>query len=175
MKKNMYMITGFALLCFFLTNCYVSAADVKVGFINMQEIILQSTVGKKADAENRKLLEQKKPAITSMENELKKLQEELDKKRSLMKESAYKEKEAAFQKKYRDYQILGKDTQEEFQRRDQEFTKKYLPEILKIVRMIGEKEKFTVVFDVSVTPIAYYDKENDFSKKVIDEFNKISK
>src|SRR5271157_5386734 len=111
MKKSIYMIAGFALLCSILTGSYVSAADIKIGFINMQEIIQQSTVGKKAGDELRKLAEQKKNSITTMENELKKMKDELDKQRSAMKESAYQEKDAAFQKKYRDYQLVVKDTQ----------------------------------------------------------------
>ena len=43
---------------------------------------------------------------------------------------------------------------------------------MKIVRTIAEKEKFTLVIDVATMPVPYYDKENDFSKKVIEEFNK---
>jgi outer membrane protein len=172
MKKNFYMIAGFALLCFILTGSNVFAADVKIGFINMQEIIQQSTVGKKAGDEIRKIAEKKKDTITAMENELKKMKDDLDKQRSVVKESVFKEKESAFQKKYRDYQILVKDTQEELQGRDQEFAKKYIPEILKVVRAIGEKDKYTLVIDVASMPVPYYAKENDFSGKVVEEFNK---
>jgi outer membrane protein len=175
MKKNSYIIAGFALFCFLLTGNYVSAADVKIGFINMQEIIQQSNVGKKAGDEIRKIAEKKRDALMAMENELKKMKDELDKQRSAMKESAYKEKESAFQKKYRDYQLVVKDSQEELQGRDQEFAKKYIPEILKVVRAIGEKEKYTMVIDIASMPVPYYAKENDFSKKVVEEFNKVKK
>ena len=49
---------------------------------------------------------------------------------------------------------------------------KLMPEILKIVRAIAEKEKYTLVIDVASMPVPYYAKENDFSKKVIEEYNK---
>jgi outer membrane protein len=52
-------------------------------------------------------------------------------------------------------------------------TQKLMPGIMKIVRTIAEKEKFTLVIDVATMPIPYYAKENDFSKKVIEEFNKL--
>ncbi len=45
-----------------------------------------------------------------------------------------------------------------------------LPEILKLVQAIGEKEKFTMIIDVGQIPLAYYSKENDLTKRVIDEF-----
>ncbi|NTW76951.1 MAG: OmpH family outer membrane protein, partial [Syntrophaceae bacterium] len=40
------------------------------------------------------------------------------------------------------------------------------------VREIAEREKYALVIDVASMPVAYYAKENDFSNKVIDEFNK---
>jgi outer membrane protein len=86
-----------------------------------------------------------------------------------------KEKELAYQKKFRDYQILVKDSNEELQAKDQELSKKMLPEILKLVQAIGEKEKFSMIIDVGQIPVAYYSKENDLTKRVIEEFNKTYK
>ena len=50
-----------------------------------------------------------------------------------------------------------------------------LPEILKLVQAIGEKEKFTMIIDIGQIPLAYYAKENDLTKRVIEEFNKTYK
>jgi outer membrane protein len=46
-------------------------------------------------------------------------------------------------------------------------------EIIKIVRAIAKKEKYALVIDVANLPVTYYDKENDFSKNVIEEYNKM--
>ena len=86
-----------------------------------------------------------------------------------------KEKELAYQKKFRDYQIIVKDSNEELQAKDQELSKKMIPEILKLVQSIGEREKYSMIVDVSAIPLAYYSKENDLTKRVIDEFNKTYK
>jgi outer membrane protein len=72
----------------------------------------------------------------------------------------------------RDYQLLVNDANEELKKRDQEISLKLLPEILKIVRTIAEKEKYTLVIDIASMPIPYFAKEDDFSKKVIEEYNK---
>jgi outer membrane protein len=90
-----------------------------------------------------------------------------------MTQSSRSEKEAAYQKKMRDYQLLVNDTNEELKKRDQEMTQKLMPGIIKVVRSISEKEKYTLVIDVATMPIPYYAKENEFSKKVIEEFNKV--
>jgi outer membrane protein len=149
-----------------------SLAVDKIGFINLQEIMQTSVAGKKAADDFKKFYEKETKEIKASEAELKKIKDDLEKQSSIMTQSSRSEKEAAYQKKLRDYQLLVNDTNEELKKRDQEMTQKLMPGIIKIVRSIAEKEKYTLVIDVATMPIPYYAKENDFSKKVIDEFNK---
>ena len=170
MKRNIYLLGGIILLLFvWSTN---SLAADKIGFINMREIIQNSTEGKKAGEDLREVAEKKQASISSAEKELKEMKDELDKQGSILTANARRDKEAAYQKKLRDYQLLVNDANEELQRRDLELSQKLFPEIVKIVRAIAEKEKYTLVIDIASTPVPYYAKENDFSKKVIEEYNK---
>ena len=152
-----------------------AAAAEKTGFVDIREIMLTSSTGKKAAEDFKKSFEKDKAAIQEKEAELKKLKDELEKQRPLLKEDAMKEKELAYQKKFRDYQIMVKDSNEELQAKDQDLSKKMIPEILKLVQSIGEKEKYSMIIDTSQIPLAYYSKENDLTKRVIDEFNKTYK
>ena len=131
-----------------------------------------ANAGKKAADEFKRFYEKETQEIKSMENQLKKMKDELEKQGSVLTQSSRSEKEAAYQKKMRDYQLLVNDTNEELKKRDQEMTQKLMPGIIKIVRSIAEREKYTLVIDVATMPIPYYAKENDFSNKVIEEFNK---
>lgn len=170
MKKNMYWIVGLALAIFSWTNAAV-AAD-KIGFINLQEIIQKSSVGQKSAEEFKKYYEKKQDSIKAMENEVKKLKDELEKQGAVMTAAAKSDKETAYQRKLRDYQLLVDDTNKELQKRDQEYSQKMIPEILKAVRAIGDREKYTLIMDYSTTPVPYHDKTSDLTKKVIDEYNK---
>jgi outer membrane protein len=170
MKRNTYLIAGFTLLLFVICNS-VFAAD-KIGFINTREIISNSNAGKKATTEFKALADKKAAPVKSLENEIRKMKDELDKQGSVMSDSVRRDKEAAFQKKMRDHQLMAQDVTDELQRRDQEMAQKMIPEILKVVRAIAEKEKYTLVIDVATVPVPYFTKENDFSKRVIEEYNK---
>ena len=170
MKRRFYFMAAIILLVFVWSTS--SFAVDKIGFINLQEIMQNSNAGKKAAEDFKKFYEKETQDIKSSEKELKKMKDELEKQSSIMTQSSQKEKETAYQKKLRDYQLLVNDTNEELKKRDQEMTQKLMPGIMKIVRSIAEKEKYTLVIDVATMPIPYYDKENDFSKKVIEEFNK---
>lgn len=170
MKKNICLIAGLVLLIFVWTN--TSFAADKIGFINIQDIIQTSNAGKKAAEEFKVLVEKKKTGITAMEADVKKMKDDLDKQGAILTASARSDKEAVYQRKLRDYQILVDDTNKELQKRDQEYSQKLIPEILKAVRIIAEKEKYTLILDLSTMPVPYHDKANDISKKVIEEFNK---
>jgi len=170
MKRNIYLLGGIILLLFiWSTN---SLAADKIGFINMREIIQNSTEGKKAGEDLKEVMEKKQASISSAEKELKEMKDELNSQGSSLTASARRDKEAAYQKKLRDYQLLINDATEELKRRDMELSQKLFPEIVKIVRAIAEKEKYALVIDIATMPVPYYTKEADFTKKVIEEYNK---
>jgi outer membrane protein len=175
MKKCGLLISGFfIILSFLLYGSQVIAAE-KTGFVDIREIMLKSDAGKKSADEFKKLYEKDRAQIQAKEVELKKLKDELEKQKTILTDAAMKEKEAAYQKKFRDYQIQVKDANEELQAREQEISKKLIPEILKVVNAIGEREKYSLIIDVSTIPVAYYAKEKDLSKQVIEELNKTYK
>ena len=175
MKKSGLLISMvFIILLLFLCGTYAIAAE-KIGIIDMREIMLKSDAGKKAAEDFGKLYEKDKAIIQQKETEMRKLKEDLDKQRSVLTESAMKEKEAAYQKKFRDYQLMVKDANEELQSRDQELSKKLVPDILKVIQSIGDKEKYTLIIDIGTSPVAYFAKENNLTQKVIEEFNKTFK
>jgi outer membrane protein len=172
-RKNIYLITGLVLLIVIFTGSKVFAVD-KIGFFNLRVVMQNSNNGKKAGEEFKKLYDKKTEAIKTSESELKKMKESLDKQAALLTQSANKEKETAYQKKLRDYQILVDDTNKELKARDEEIASKIIPEIAKVVQAIAEREKYTLVIDTATMPVAYHAKENDITKKVTDEYNKVS-
>jgi outer membrane protein len=175
MKKSGLLISMvFVVLSLFLCGTCAFAAE-KIGVIDMRDIMVKSDAGKKAAEEFGKLYEKDKGTIQKREAEMKKLKEDLDKQRSVLTENAMREKEAAYQKQFRDYQLLVKDSNEELQRRDQELSKKLVPDILKVINIIGDKEKYTLIIDIGSMPVAYVAKENNLTQKVIEEFNKALK
>jgi outer membrane protein len=173
MKKNICLIAGFLLMSsvLIITNGY--AADSKIGFVNLREIMQSSNAGKKASEEFKKLYDKKREEIAAAESDLKKLKDELDKQGSIMKEPARQEKETTYQRKLRDYQLLVEDSNKEMKGRDEEMTSMLIPQIIKVVQKVAEKEKYTLVIDIASMPVPYYAKGSDFSSKVIEEVNNL--
>jgi len=173
MKKNICLIAGFILMSFVLINTNGYAADSKIGFVNLREIMQSSNAGKKASEEFKKLYDKKREEIAAAESDLKKLKDELDKQGSIMKEPARQEKETAYQRKLRDYQLLVEDSNKEMKGRDEEMTRTLIPKIIKVVQKVAEKEKYTLVIDIASMPVPYYANGSDFSNKIIEEVNNL--
>ena len=174
MKRYGVLIAGIMTLSVLLTGSWASAAE-KTGFVDVREVIVTSLAGKKETEDMKKSFDQRKALIKEKETELRSSKMNSKSKSPLLKEEVLKDKEIVFQKKVRDFQNLVKDSDEEFQGKQQDILKKLLPEILKVVQAIGDKEKYSMIVDVSAIPLAYYAKENDITKRVVEEFNKTYK
>jgi len=171
MKKHMYVIGLLAIVIVFALSASEAGAQ-KIGFINMRAIITDSEAGKKGFADFKKMFEKKKAEITKKEEDLKKLKDELDKQKSVLTAEAFQEKEAAFQVKLRDYQRLVKDTNDDLAAKEQAMTGKLIPEILKVVEQVGKQGKYDAILDLNNPVVVFHDKEDNLTKKIIDEFNK---
>ena len=152
-----------------------TAKAQKVGFVNLKEVVLESEPGDKMEADFKKAYEKKRTQIQQKETELKKLKDELEKQRSVLNAEAFREKENSYQTKFRDYQRLVKDSNDELVKKEQEMAAKILPEVVKVIQAMGEKEGYSAVLDVNNPVVIYRAKGNDLTKKAIEEVNKAFK
>jgi len=171
MKKTM-ILTGILAIAIIFAMSGTAAAVEKIGFINMRTIIQDSDAGKRNFADFKKMFEQKKAEIGKKEEELKRLRDELDKQKSVLTPEAFQEKETNFQVKLRDYQRLVKDTNDDLALKEQALTGKLIPEILQVVESVGKKDGYTAIIDLNNPVIVYHDKQDELTKKIIDEYNK---
>jgi outer membrane protein len=171
MKKHLTLVGLLAIVIVFSLSATEAAAQ-KIGFINMRVILHDSEAGKKAQAEMKKVVEKKKADIAKKEDELKRLKDDLEKQKSVLTAEAYRDKEASYQVKFRDYQRMVQDANEELAKKEQTITAKMIPEVLQIVEQVGKQGKYDAIIDLNNPVIVYHDKEDNLTKKIIDEYNK---
>jgi outer membrane protein len=173
MKKTI----GILIVMLLVLSGTCAAAAEKIGFIDMRQILILSDAGKEAALELQEFVKKKKTVIDEKEKELKKLQEELQKLKPVLTERAYKEKEIEGQRKYREYKRFIDDFKEEARMKEQQHEKRLIPEVLKLIQEIGEKDGYTMIVETGVynPGVAYFKKSQDITKKIIQEFNKVYK
>ncbi len=173
MKKSFFLFSGLMVIALFILSGSLALAADKIGFVNMREVLIRSDAGKAMEGEFKKAVEEKRAAIQKKEGELKKTKDNLEKQRSILTPQALQEKEMNYQVEFKEYERLVKDTNEELQMKDQFLSSKIIPEIVKVIRSIAEKEKYALILEESSA--VYASKENSLTDKVIKELNRTYK
>ncbi|MBW2673926.1 MAG: OmpH family outer membrane protein [Deltaproteobacteria bacterium] len=169
----MRKVMSFLVVASFILMGICAAEAGEIAFINMKKVVLESDAGKAAGLDLQKFMEGKKAQRQEKESRLQKMQADLKKQAPVLTESAYKEKELTYQKNYRDYKRFIEDANAEMKLKDQEFSRKLIPEILKVTESIGKKGGYACIMDVVSGKLVYYSKKNDITTKVIAAYNKV--
>lgn len=146
------------------------AAELKLGSVDMQKILMLSDAGK--DAKEQLALKAAKYEAEKnvKEEELKKLKGELEKQSVLLSESARVAKEKDYQQKLKEFQRFMKDAQDDLQARNDEMTNKIVDEIVKVVQEYGKKNSYTYIF-VRTDGMIYMDDRADLTDDLLKQFN----
>jgi len=147
-----------------------AAENGKIGFVDVQKILNLSEAGKDAKEQLSGKVKKYQEDINSKQEELKKLNDELQKQKVLLSEAAWGEKEKVYQQKLKDYQRFVKDAEDDLRGKDEEYTKRILEEIEKVVQEYGRKNGYSLVFERNAGMI-YADDKSDLSEAVLKVFN----
>jgi outer membrane protein len=154
----------------FLTATSGFAAELKLGYIDMQRALNGSEAGKEAKEQLAARVKKYQDEINVKQEDLKKLKEELEKQGMLLSESARVSKEKDYQNRLKDFQRFTKDAQDELQGKDEEFTRKILEGMEKIIQEYGRKNGYTFIF-VKNEAMLFVDEKSDLTEAVLNLFN----
>jgi outer membrane protein len=154
----------------YLAATSVFAADLKLGYIDMQRALNGSEAGKEAKEQLAAKVKKYQDEINVKQDDLKKLKDELEKQGMLLSESARASKEKDYQNKLKDFQRFTKDAQDELQGKDEEFTRKILEGMEKVIQEYGRKNGFTFIF-VKNESMLFVDEKSDLTEEVLKLFN----
>ncbi len=163
-----FVLLAIAAVC--LAAPSVFAADVKLGYIDMQRALNGSEAGKEAKEQLAAKVKKFQDEINLKQDDLKKLKDELEKQGMLLSESARASKEKDYQNKLKDFQRFTKDAQDELQGKDEEFTRKILEGMEKVIQEYGRKNGYTFIF-VKNESMLFVDEKADLTEEVLKLFN----
>ena len=165
--KRIFM-AGIVALC--LVSTTVFAADLKLGYIDMQRALNGSEAGKEAKEQLAARVKKFQDEINVKQDELKKLKEELEKQGMLLSDSARSSKEKEYQNKLKDFQRFTKDAQDELQGKDEELTRKILEGMEKVINEYGKQKGYTFIF-VKNESMLFVDEKANITEEVLKLYN----
>jgi len=148
----------------------VFAADVKLGYIDMQRALNSSEAGKEAKEQLAARVKKYQDEINAKQEEIKKLKDDLEKQGMLLSESARASKEKDYQQRLKEFQRFTKDAQDELQGKDEEYTRKILEGMESVIQEFGRKNGYSFIF-VKNEGMLFVDEKADVTEEVLKIFN----
>ena len=136
----------------------------------MQRALNSSEAGKEAKEQLAARVKKYQDEINIKQEEIKKLKDDLEKQGMLLSESARASKEKDYQQRLKEFQRFTKDAQDELQGKDEEFTRKILEGMEKVIQEFGRKNGYSFIF-VKNEGMLFADDKADVTEEVLKNFN----
>jgi outer membrane protein len=162
------LVPALVAICIASTTAF--AADLKIGYIEMQRALNSSDAGKAAKEQLAARLKKYQEEINVKQDELKKLKDDLEKQGAFLNDASKSAKEKDYQQRLKEFQRFTKDAQEELQGKDEEFTRKILEGMEKVIQEYGRKNGYTFIF-VRNESMLFADDKADLTNEVLKLFN----
>jgi outer membrane protein len=148
-----------------------SAADLKIGYVDLQLALNEVDEGKAAKAQLKKDFDEKQKRLDREQTDLKRMKEDLDKQAVVMADDARREKQGELDRKFMEVQGLFVQLQKELSEREREVTRGIFEKMTQIIREIAEAEGYTLVFERTDAGLIYAPKSLDLTSDLIRKYN----
>lgn len=154
-----------ALTLFAVSAMPVSAAELKIGIIDMRAIINNAPQAKEAMEKLKKEFKAREDKIVTAEKSLKEKAEKLQRNSAVMSDAEKSKLEKEVVSGQRELQHLQAEFREDAALRQQEEMKKIMDKVNTVVEDVAKKEKYDLIIHKDVVPFAV--KTVDVTDKVI--------
>jgi outer membrane protein len=126
------------------------AAEIKIGVMNVQQVLLDSAAGKSAKAKFETKAKELKAKFQTEENALKTMQEDIEKKGSAWSAEKKEAQGREFQKKSREFQAKTEDARFELKQLQEKELEPILKTLQTVVESYGKQNGYTAIFDAKI-------------------------
>jgi outer membrane protein len=175
--KNLkkYRLLGWAIL-FAMSGQFIAvnqstAADIKIGFVDVQKAIVETKEFKKSQMKFRVELQKEKGIIESRKKKVEAMLSEINKQANVLNPTLKKKKEESFLKEKKDFERYVQDREEEFSSREKAALDKISRKMLEVLKQLGKQKKLTMVLEKKA--VFYSDSSLDLTSLATKTYNKL--
>ena len=159
-------------ICFLAASLY--GADVaKIGVISFQKIIDKSDAGKKATAEINKRGKEMEASLKKKGEEIEAIKKKLEREALVMSKEMREEKEREIRISINDFKTLKNKYMADFKQHEARLVRDIQKEVLQIVKEMGKKEGFLVIFEKRESGVLYSPDTIDITDRLIQRYNAV--
>lgn len=160
---------------FVLSAGAAAEAQSKVGYVDMQKAIQETSAGKKAKKELEKEFNAKKAELQKKESDLKKMNDDLEKKAAALSDEARNKKAQELQAEMMKFQREVGESQLAIQKKERTLTQPILEKLQESIEKVAKANGYDMVLEKNEQSVLWAKKELDVTDAVVKEFEKSSK
>lgn len=142
---------------------------LKIGFVNVEAVLLESKTGIQFKADVEKLNKDKSSTLRKEGEKINQMKESFEKEAMTLTDAQKLERQKAYQEKIQAFQALRMSSENELRQKQEEYQKTSFEAIRRIAGEIAKADKLNAVF---VTGAAIYlDSGLDITQKVSEKFD----
>jgi outer membrane protein len=151
----------------------VQAANTgKIGLVDFQKILDNSTAGKAAQAEINKKGEAMEAEIRKMGEEAEALKNNLEREAIVMSKEAKEEKERELRTKITDLRVLQNKHMQTFKETERDLVQKIQKEVMDLVKEVAVKEGYQLILERRESGAVYFPDSMDITEQILKAYNK---
>ena len=150
------------------------AAEVKLGYVNLQRALNECSAGKEAVVELEAETKKRQEQVDIKQEELKKLNEEIEKKRAVWSEDMREQKQKELQAKMQEFQRFYLQSNDDIKKREQEKKTVIIKDLIELAKPLAKEKGYTFIFETQGLIYGPPDADltNDLIKVYDDEYKK---
>ncbi len=145
----------------------VDAEPLKIGYVNVENVIKESASGKQVVAKLGKDFERRVAKLKKMEAELKKIRAELSSKDSVMSQDRREQLRVEYRRNRVNLRRMAGDNNKEFSNRRKQALVDLTRMILDTTQAIGKEKNYTIIFRNEGNFVLYTASQIDMTREVI--------
>jgi len=159
-------------VCLLGPGAALAQAEIKIGVIDVQEVLEKSEPGQTVMAEFKAKADDIRKELEKRKSDIEKLREEMEKQSLVLSQDAKQDKELEYKRRVRDYQDYVQVTQRTLQTENDRLSRPVMEMLGGVLKDYGQRNKYTLIVDSKAPGLVYTNEGNDVTKQVILELNK---
>jgi outer membrane protein len=169
MKNSKVIMMVLALVGFAIT---ASAAETKVGYVDLQKAIQSSVAGKKAKDQLDGEFKKRKETLDKKKADIEKMGQDLEKKKAVLSEEVFGKKQLELQEEMMKFQKVIAENQLEMEKKQGELLEPIFSKMSKVVEKVAHEKGYSMVLERKGQSVLFAEKAVDLTDDVITTFEK---
>ncbi|MBU8910969.1 MAG: OmpH family outer membrane protein [Desulfobacterales bacterium] len=177
MKKTIVVLSFIVFFFGFIPGVFCAdAGAVKIGVINFQEILKESSAGKMTQKQLGEKGNEFQEKLKTEKTQLDEMKKSFEREALVLSPEKQQEKQRDFRIRVNDFKKMQEDFSRKFKQLEVSLLTKIQNEVFQIANEIGKKEGYSLILEKKTAGVVYHPDQLDITDQIIKKYNlKISK